>query len=149
MTLNSGMNQFPFSNLPPIWFVHRREYLETHYQELVSLRDKLSRFAGGQNILAILNAAESLDQLNGLVEAMQRTFESHLLPFVEQYNPYHKHDLMRIEELASETSSHLRAMAAQISWGDSSEKQAQQIKRNLYPLMELVGEILAWLERAI
>jgi hemoglobin-like flavoprotein len=149
MTLDSGIDQFPFSKIPPIWFVHRREYLETHYQDLVSLKDKLSRFAGGQNVLAILHAAESLDKLNELIEAMEKTFESHLLPFVEQYNPYHKYDLKRIKELSRETSNHLQALAVQMSWGNSYEKQAQQIKRNLYPLMELVGDILAWLERVI
>jgi hypothetical protein len=146
---SNNMNSFPFSHMPTIWFVSRRENLETFHQELSNLRDKVTRFAGGQNVIAMLEAAESLKQLNEQVRSMEEIFESNLSPYIDEYDPYNKNNLRRIRELASSISSHLETIAEQVSWGIKADAQIAQVKRNLYPLLRGLEDTLEWLERGI
>jgi hypothetical protein len=142
-------SNLPHNNIPPIWFIHRREHIETHFYALESLRDKLDRVASGDNVLPILEAVDSLQELYSQVDSMQANLDEYLSPLVNEYNPNHRNELGRIKELARSTASQLEAIAQQISWGLPLDKQTLQVKRNLNPLINLTGKILTWLEKAI
>ena len=143
------MNNFPFQHIPPGWFIRRREYLETYYQELSILKDKVARFASSQNVVAVLNAVESLNQLNKQIQTMEDNLESNLRDPSEKYDLYNKGDLRRIRELSTATSAQLEAIAGKISWGMSADSQISQVTRNLYPLLRLIQDTLNWLEQGI
>lgn len=143
----NDMNSFLFSRIPAMWFVSRREQLETHYQELFNLHTKMTKFVGGQNVEAMLGAAKSLEKLNEQIRGMEETFESYLEEVDDNDHMYNNNDFRRIRELASSTSSSLEAIAGQISWGLRADTQTSQVKRNLYPLLELMKDTLQWLER--
>jgi len=147
MYASNNMNSFPFSHIPTIWFVSRRENLETYHQELSNLRDKVTRLAGGQNVVAVLEAAESLQQLSEQIQSMEEMFESNLSPYIDEYDPYNKNNLRRIRELASSISSNLETIARQVSWGMRADTQIGQVKRNLHPLLRGLEDTLEWLER--
>ena len=144
---SNNMNSFPFRHIPTIWFVSRRENLETYHQELSNLRDRVTKLAGGQNVVAVLEAAESLRQLNEQVRNMEETFELHLSPYINEYDPYNKNNLRRIQELASSICSNLETIAGRISWGMKADMQIIQVKRNLYPLLRGLEDTLEWLEQ--
>ncbi len=148
MSLANSMNNFPIKRIPQIWFLSRREHLETHYQTLADLQNRLIRLTGSQNISAVLEAAESVDQLIGQIKIIEDEFESHLLA-TDDYDPYNRNNLRRIKELAFSTSNQLESIARQISWGLSYDRQVGQVRRNLYPLTELLATILKWLEQAV
>ena len=147
MYMSHNMNSFPFSQIPQVWFVSRREHLETYHHELLNLRDKVTRFASAQNVVAVLKAAQSLDRLNEQIHTMEETFKAHLSPYVDEYDSYNKNDLVRIAELSTSISSNLETIARQISWGMTADLQISQVKRNLYLLLELIEDTLKWLEQ--
>jgi hypothetical protein len=149
MYLSSSMNNFPFQNIPPSWFVQRREHLETYYQELSILKDKVSRFASSQNVVAVLNAAEALNQLTRQIQNMEDHLESNLIERSEGFDFYNRGDLRRIRELSIATSTQLEAIAGEIGWGMSADTQISQVTRNLYPLLRLIQDTLRWLEQGI
>jgi hypothetical protein len=149
MNVSSGMENFPFRQLPPGWYIRRREYLETYYQELSTLKDKVSRFASNQNIVAVLDAAEALNQLNIQIQSMEDNLESSLPDRTDKYDVYNRGDLRRIRELSTATSAQLEAIAGKISWGMPADPQISQVTRNLNPLLRLLQETLKWLERGI
>ena len=144
---SNNMNSFPFRQIPAVWFISRREHLETYHQELSNLRDQVTKLAGRQNIVAVLEACESLKQLNEYVRCMEEMFESKLTPYIDEYDPYNRNNLRRIRELALSTSDYLQTIARQMSWRAPYEKQIVQVRRNLYPLLELLETVLEWLER--
>jgi hypothetical protein len=147
MYTSNNMNSFPFSRIPTIWFVSRREDLETYHEEFSSLREKVTRFAGGQNVVAVLESAESLQHLIEQVHSMEEMFESNLSPYVDEYDPYNKNNLRRIRELALSISSNLETIARQVSWGMRADAQIGQVRRNLYPLLRGLEDTLEWLEQ--
>ena len=146
---SSGMNNFPFRHVPPGWFIRRREYLETYFQELAILKDRVTRFASNQNVVAVLNAAEALNQLTKLIQAMEDHLESNLPALSDSYEFYNRGDLRRIRELSIATATELEAIAGRISWGKSADPQISQVTRNLYPLLRLIQDTLQWLELGI
>jgi len=148
MSLTNSMNNFPIKHIPQVWFLSRREHLETHYETLSNLQDGLLRFTGSQNIMAVLEAAESLNQLIGQIRIMEEEFEPHFST-TDDYDPYNKNNLRRIKELASSTGIQLESIARQISWGISYDKQVGQVRRNLPPLTKLIEIILKWIEQSI
>lgn len=143
------MDNYPINNIPQIWFVHRREYLETHFIALNELQKKLLKFSGGNNVISILRAAETLNQLSAQIEAMEETLEANLSPLSSAYDPYNRNKLTRIRNLAENTALQLETIAKQLSWGRSPDQQISKVKRNLYPLIQLVDAILIWLEGVI
>jgi hypothetical protein len=149
MYLSGDMSNLPHNNIPLIWFIHRREHIETHCNALASLRDKLDRVAGGGNVLPILEAVDSLQELYSQVDSMQANLDDYLSPIENEYNPYNRNELGRIKELALSTANQLEAIAQRISWGLPLDKHTLQVKRNLNPLISLTGKILFWLEQAI
>jgi hypothetical protein len=100
-------------------------------------------------VVAVLNAAESLQQLNEQIQTMENVLDSSLLDRSEEYDFYNKRDLRRIRELSTATSTELETLAGNISWGMSADSQVSQVTRNLYPLLKLIQEILDWLEQGI
>ncbi len=149
MYLSNGMNNFPFQHIPPGWFIRRREHLETYYHELTNLKDKVTRFASHQNVVALLNAVESLNQLDKQIEAMADHLASNLRDPSDAYDCHNMGDLRRIRELSTATSTELEAIAGKISWGIEADSQISQVTRNLYPLLNLIEETLNWLEQGI
>lgn len=143
-----SMSNYPLRNIPQVWYVRRREHLETYYSALMELQTKLTKFAGGKNIVAVLEAAESLEQLVQQISQMDEMLAKNISPLSDEYNPYNRNELRRIKDLASSTSVQLETIAKQISWGMPAERQLSQVNRNLYPLIQLVEKILNWLERA-
>jgi len=87
------MNKFPFQHMPSSWFIRRREHLETYYHELSILKSKVARFANSQNVVAVLNAAEALNQLKRQIETMEENLEASLLNSSYDYDFYNKGDL--------------------------------------------------------
>lgn len=149
MYLSNGMNSFPFQHLPAGWFVRRREHLETYYQELSILKAKVTRLASNQNVVAVLQAVESLNALNKHIEAMESHLTSNLRDPSAEYDCHNIRDLKRIRELSSATSTELEAIAGKISWGMQADLQISQVTKNLYPLLNLIADTLDWLEQGI
>ncbi|MEJ5200859.1 MAG: hypothetical protein WHV66_01385 [Anaerolineales bacterium] len=140
-------SQFP-KGIPSIWFVHRREYLETYSDSLNDLHQRLTRVSGVNNLISIKQAVELLNELYGCAEAMVDTLANYEEPLASHYNSYKLKELRRIQELSLSTSSQLSVVAKQIGWGMPFDRQLTQAKRNLYPLMKLVDETLSWLKQA-
>ena len=149
MLFPSNMNNFPFRQMPAAWFVRRREHLETYYQELSILKDKVTRFASNQNVVAVLNAVESLNQLNKQIETMEDHLISNLRDPFDEYDCQNMGDLRRIRELSTATSTELEAIAGNMSWGMQADSQISQVTSNLYPLLNLIEDTLNWLEQGI
>lgn len=110
----SDMSNPPFNNIPPIWFVRRREYLETSFQEILNLREKLTMFSGGNNVIKILDGVELLRELYSQVDEMESTISANKSHSISEHNTYNKYELQRIKELSSSTANHLDALARQI-----------------------------------
>jgi len=149
MYLSNNMNSFPFSHIPAVWFISRRENLETYYQEISRLRDKVTSLSGGQNVVAILEAAETMKQLYEQICRMEEIFEENLSPYIDEFDPYNKNNLRRIAELAKSLSASFETIARQVSWGLRVDNSVMQIKRNIQPLLRGLEDILEWLERGI
>lgn len=149
MLSSNGMNSSQFRSIPQIWFVRRREYLETHYQEVLTLRDKITPLSVGQNIIKIQAAAESLRELNSQIDLMDQTFGVYASLLIDEYDPYNRYELQRIKELTIATANHLDALAKQLSWGGAPESTVSQVKRNLIPLIKLIERTLNWIEERL
>lgn len=146
---NSDMNNSSFSRIPQLWFVQRREYLETSYQEILNLSNKIAGLSCGNNVVRILDAADLLHELNSQIDIMESTFSAYLSPLTDEYDPYNKYELQRIKELSISTANHLNALARQMSWGAPSEKIVSQVKRNLNPLTKLIRKTLTWIDKSV
>ncbi|MEW5941041.1 MAG: hypothetical protein AB1750_15345 [Chloroflexota bacterium] len=137
-----------FNNIPPIWFVRRREYLETSYQEITALSKKISRLSNGNNAARILDAADLLLELNSQIDLIVNTFHTYTSSAARDYDPYNSYELQRIKELSTSTANHLNALARQVSWGAPSEKIVSQVQRNLNPLINLIQKTLIWIDQS-
>jgi hypothetical protein len=149
MHVSGNMDNHPYRNLPPLWYIRRREHIETHFQALATLRDDLDLLVGGEAIAPILDAVDALRDLYAQVDSMQVTLDRCISTTVIGYNPHNRNELGRIKELVLATASHLESMAQQISWGYDEHGRALAVKRNLNPLIDLTGKVLIWLEQAI
>src|SRR5690242_10269771 len=143
--LTNDMDSLPLKNIPQIWLIRRREYLETHCLELTELQQELTMLSTNQDITDILDAIKSI---NGILEHVTQIDEK--LNDIQASSNSGHHDrkineLKRIEELAFATKAQLQAAATQRSWGKTSDKQFSQINRNLYPLIRLLNSTLSWL----
>lgn len=143
----SDMNNSSLGRIPQIWFVQRRETLETSFQEILVLSDKIGGLSSGNNVARILDAADVLHELHSQIDAMESTFRSYGSPLTNEYDPYNKYELQRIKELSKSTANQLNALAREVSWGAPTEKIVSQVKRNLNPLIRLIQKTLSWIDQ--
>ena len=143
---NPNMSSPYPENIPLVWFVSRREHLETYQESLSNIYEKLTKISGVNNLNSLLQAIKLLNHVNEFLSEMTFTLEHQANLAQDEYNPYKVNELKRAQEIASVTSGNLQALVRQVSWGHPFHDQVVNVKRNIFPLIKIIGEILDWLK---
>ena len=123
-------------------YAWRREYLETHLSAIDELEHV--RIAGLDDLDIILEAAACFHEIPKHIAALEELAETDLSPQLQEH-PYPQNEFKRIRELAVSTASQLEKVADQISWGRPPDRQFAQVRRNLYPMRQLMTKTIVWL----
>lgn len=124
--------------------IQGREYLETSYLEISKFQQNLD-MSFVNDLEEVIDAASSFNELAIQVSSLINLFElkNYGLFFLKSQQQFN--GLRRILELSTASSSQLEEMVDEVCWGKPIGAQVEQLEQNIYPLKQLLGDTVNWL----